>query len=362
MSFIVASISDIHFPVKNIGAQDQYKILYDQFIEKIKYIPKLDLIVIGGDLFDHKVLTSSDAALYATMFIGNLVDLCRQKGTSMILLQGTLSHDANQLRLYYHYMNDTTVDFRIVTQLQFEIVKGLRILCIPELYGIDESIYQKFLFGSGFYDLAIMHGTFKGAVYGDNAGNSRLFCIDDFLNCRGPILAGHVHKPGCFNDHFYYNGSPYSWCFDDDHDKGFILLAYDKYTCRYYLDWQRIVSYKYYTLTYEDIVKDPQYTIQFIDNLKKKQHIDFIRVIFTQNINRLYSGLLIDNYRNNNNVSLIFNNKEDILQKQNDNIGEYQYLTDPKLSDEEKLVIYVNSQKGIDNYISVEELQKILSE
>ena len=68
--------------------------------------------------------------------------------------------------------------------------------------------------------MAVLHGTMEGSVYGNNTtGNSRLFHIEDFMNCRGPILGGHVHKPGTFGDSFYYCGSPYAWSFADDHNK-----------------------------------------------------------------------------------------------------------------------------------------------
>ncbi len=33
-----------------------------------------------------------------------------------------------------------------------------------------------------------MHGTIKGAIYGDNVGNGRLFTIDDFCKCRAKII------------------------------------------------------------------------------------------------------------------------------------------------------------------------------
>ena len=62
----------------------------------------------------------------------------------------------------------------------------------------------------------------KGAVAKDTVGNCRLFTIDDFVNCTGPIIAGHVHEPGCFNKYFYYTGSPYSWSFADHDNKGFL--------------------------------------------------------------------------------------------------------------------------------------------
>lgn len=367
-TLVTASIADLHFPVKNIGPERQYEILEQQFISKIANLPKLDIIFVLGDLYDHKVLTTSDAALYASMFVGKLVELCRARNISLIIIQGTLTHESNQLKLYYHYMYDKTVDVRIVTRLQFEIVKGVKILCIPELYGVEETEYQHYLNGSGFYDMAIMHGTIEGAVYGNNTtGNSRLFHIDDFMNCRGPIISGHVHKPGKFGDAFYYCGSPYPWSFADDHNKGFILMAYNLDTRNYILDYEWIKSFRYETITISDMVKDPQITIAYIDKLKQEQGIDFIRVIFDTDVQKIHKMLINNNYQGNPNVTLSFPaTEEERIQQQkqqeeDSKLAQYIFLTNPALSDEEKFCMYVNMLKGQENYITVDKLREILN-
>ena len=143
-SIVAAHIADLHFPV--MDPQKQYMILEEQFIQKIAQLPKLDLICVDGDIFDHKVSLSSDATLYASLFVSHLVEVSKIKNATLIILQGTLSHDANQLKMYYHYMERTDVDVRVVTNIRFEIVKNSRILCIPELYGVSEEIYQQYLF------------------------------------------------------------------------------------------------------------------------------------------------------------------------------------------------------------------------
>lgn len=69
--------------------------------------------------------------------------------------------------------------------------------------------------------MCFMHGTIEGAIYRDMVGQSRLFTIDDFINCRGPIISGHVHTGGCFNSYFYYTGSPLRWKYGEEETKGF---------------------------------------------------------------------------------------------------------------------------------------------
>ena len=246
-------IADIHF-----GAFDpktQYQILKEQFIIPISNIQKLDVIVIDGDIFDHKVMANSDSVLYATKFVDDLVSISREKGSTLVILHGTYSHDFGQLSIFYHYMEDSTVDVRIITTIQFEMIKGAKVLCIPELYGLEESVYKHFFFNSGWYDEAFIHGTFKGAVYGDNVGAGRLLTPEDFIYCKGVAIAGHVHKSGCFNGFFYYCGCPYRWKFGEEEEKGYILLSHDLDTQIHYVQFEPIKSFRYDTIYLDELVK-----------------------------------------------------------------------------------------------------------
>ena len=363
-SIVAAHIADLHFPV--MDPQKQYTILEEQFIQKIVQLPKLDLICIDGDIFDHKVSLSSDATLYASLFVSHLVEVAKVKQATLIILQGTLSHDANQLKMYYHYMERNDVDVRIVTNIRFEIVKNARVLCIPELYGVAEEIYQQFLFQSGFYDLCIMHGTIHGAVYGDNVGQGRLFHIEDFLNCAGPIISGHIHKPQCISDHFYYCGSPYRWRFDDDHFKGFILLCYNLNTRLYYLDYQEIISDNYKTITMDQLINnDPIDTINYIRNLKATENIDYIRIKFNKLISMSQRMAINNAFRNNDDVSLeFFSQEKEIAQQAKEKLikdtEEVKFLLDPSLTDEQRFVMWVNYLKKDETYLTVEQLEEIL--
>ena len=365
-TLITVHIADLHFPVID-PVDKQYSILEDQFLSKIEQLPRLDLICVNGDLFDHKIMTNSDATLYASMFVSRLVEIAKSKSATLILLHGTMSHDSNQLKIYYHYMNRTDVDVRIVTNLRIEEVKGCRVLCIPELYGVDESVYQHYLFGSGFYDFAIMHGTFHGAVYGDNAGNSRLFRIEDFMNCKGPIISGHVHKPGCYDKYFYYCGSPYRWSFADDHDKGFILMCYNTYSRKYYLDYEFIISDTYKTIDIDTLINNnPRDTIKYINDLKLKHGINYIRVKFNNPVSNSDRMALSSEYRNDKTVTLeFFSQEREIQRKAEEKIKQdterVSFLLDNRYTDEQKFVMWVNYLKQDEAYLTVEELTQILS-
>ncbi len=114
-------IADLHF-----GAFDpklQYQILMEQVYEKIMQLPVIDIISVDGDIFDHKVMSNSDASLYATKFIDNLAYVAKVKNATLVLLAGTYSHDFDQLKLFYHYMDRNepdAPDIRVITNIQFE--------------------------------------------------------------------------------------------------------------------------------------------------------------------------------------------------------------------------------------------------
>ena len=249
-------ISDLHFGTVN--PKVEYEILKEQFIDKIITMPRIDIISINGDLFDHKVLSNSDAVLYASLFVDDLCKIARQFGATLILIDGTPSHECGQLKLFYHYLNDPTLDIRIITNIQFVYTHGATILCIPELHGVEESVYQQYLY-QNYCDQVFGHMTYNGAVFGNNVGTGRLFNIEDFLRCRGPIISGHVHKPGCFDKHFYYCGSPLRYKFGEEEPKGFLIVVMDLDNQRYYTNFEEIVSFRYDTIDLDDIISnDPK--------------------------------------------------------------------------------------------------------
>lgn len=356
-------IADIHFAA--YSPKDQYEILKNQFLDKIYSYPGINLISVDGDLFDHKLMANSEGIYYASMFVDDLVKITRDKHSTLILLHGTYSHDADQLKLFYHYMNDNTVDVRVVTQMRFEQVGNCRILCIPELYGVDESVYDTYLHRSGYYDEAILHGTFEGSVYNNNVGNGRLFTIHDFNMCTGLIIGGHVHKPGCFEGYFYYCGCPYRWKFGEEEQKGYLVSSHDLDINRTYVDFQTIISNTYITIDWKDAISNPKAFIDGITKLKEEKGINFLKIKFGIPVDGSDKTIISNYYRNSKDTFVEFLNmmeEEKARSDQSDLIDtDYAFLMDDKLSDIEKYVKYVNMKEGSE-FITVDSLKEILSE
>lgn len=361
-------ISDIHFGV--MDAQLEYKILKEQYIDRIKDLP-LDIISIDGDLFNKLDMSNTDSCLYASLLVADIVSICknnRKMGipTVFIILAGTKNHDAGQLRLFYHYLNDPDLDIRIVEQIQFEYINGMKILCIPELYGIAENIYQQFLYGMGPYDMCFMHGTVQGAVYGDNAGESRLFRPEDFGLCMGPVIAGHVHPGGCFNSFMYYNGSPIRWSFGEEGPKGFQIVLYDMDTRKYYIYLEQIASFRYDTITIDELLcTDPKKVIEYIDNLKAKENIDYIRLKckLTPDLEPNMK-IIQEYYRTNKTVKfkidkVMTDEEKSIAEKNTDLYNKYNYVFDKSMSAYDILARYImDNEDGI--FITGEDIKKLV--
>lgn len=355
-------IADLHF-----GAFDpsrQYDMLMKQFIEPSIQLPKLDIIAVDGDIFDRKVMSNSDVAMYATKFISNLVWLAEQKNATLVLLSGTYSHDYDQLKLFYHYLDSSRVDVRIITSIQFEMIKGARVLCIPELYGLDESVYRKFFFESGYYDAVFVHGTFEGSVYGNNVSQGRLLTPRDFVMCKGFAISGHVHKRGCFSGFYYYCGCPYRWKFNEEEDKGYLLLAHDLDTQLHYIQFVSIKSDTYITIYLDELIsEDPQMIINYIDNEKNTKGIDYIKVRIRYPISGSNKNIINQYYRNSDNTFVEFLDKEEIKKEKlkQETTDSYNYLLDDSISDLERFCRYVNDNQN-ELFITVDKLKKVLSD
>ena len=365
--FVEAHIADLHFGV--IDPQLQYSILNEQFLNYIDGMNILDIVSVNGDIFDHKFMANSDAVVYAIYFMNRLVDICRRKGASLILISGTGSHDADQLKIFSPLMRDPTVDIRVIFDTQFIYVKGKKILCIPELYNKGEAYYNHFLMHSGQYDACYMHGTFIGGIAGKNKrdlGSNRepVFDIEDFGSCRGPIISGHNHVHSCYKQDFYYCGSPLRWRYGEEEEKGFIILLHNIRTRQYMVHLEPIKSFRYDTVYLDHMLNgDPRFIVQYLQELKDKG-IDHIRVKFTKNdVDKI--ALLKSYYRNRSDIKIETDFEQAKIKKELEQMSEeyqqYDYLFDKNQSPESILVQYINQEEG-NSFWTVDSLKQFLQD
>ena len=362
--------ADLHFGV--INSEYQYNLLRKQQLDILETI-HFDFMVINGDIFDHKFMSNSDAIMYAIKYIDDCVNICRMRQATLIILKGTEKHDAGQLKLFYHYMTDKTVDVRVIEQTKFEYIKGSKILCIPEEYNRGVTYYQRFF--SEVYDMCVLHGTLEGSIYGkdnEDLGSNRepVFSMYNFRNCRGPIIAGHVHPGGCFNTYFYYCGSPYRWKFGEEEDKGFLICLHNLDSGAHYTHFQKIESKIYKILNIEYLISEsPERIIRAINKLKEDNNIDFLRLDYLNlpNDEQLSTLEILRNYyKNNNTIKVNFENikNKQVINQIKNNVSkysEYSYILDDNLSEYDILSRYINHDKDYE-YITAGELIDIFKD
>ena len=347
-------ISDIHFGV--IDPKTEYDILKEQFVDRIKGLP-LDCISIDGDFFDRLFASNTDATLYANLFFRDLYNSCvetRSNGinTVLVLLMGTRNHDSDQLRLFYPYLDDPNIDLRIVEKIQFEWINGCKVLCIPELYNIPEEIYDKYLYESGPYDMIFMHGSVEGAIYDNKQQESKMFNTQDFGFCLGPVICGHIHTGPNLYSYIFYNGSPIRWCFGEEETKGFQIVLYDMDSRYYYVHKEPIYSFRYDTISIDDIImSDPKQIIDYINDLKKEKGIDYIRLKCISNIDTQENlNILKEYYRLDKTVKWKITKEEDLAKeamdkKTQDLYNQYSYFFNKSMSPYEILARFVNDSQ-----------------
>lgn len=364
---IEVHIADIHFGA--IDPDKHYNILREQFLNKIEQIP-FDILSIDGDIFDKKFMANSDAVAYAMLFVRNCVELCLQKQATLMIIAGTESHDAGQLQLFYGYLSDPNLDIRIVEQAKFEYVKGLKILCIPEEYGKGADYYYKLL--DEVYDSVFMHGTVVGSVYGANkedlnSSKYPVFSIDSFAGCRGPIVAGHVHKAMCLNGYIYYCSNPIRYRFGEEEEKGFCIVIHNRETMAHKFEFIPIQSFRYDTIDIRALEwNDPKEIIQYLDALLASG-IDNVRIDFSNLDEPMVQRVVEQYYTNNPHVAIKrfvgknssnpeINTTNEVLEK----YSELNFLLDPKIDEYTKFVNFINHNEGT-QFITVDRLKSVLS-
>lgn len=358
-------IADIHFG--SISAEDQFRILNEQFLNRIALID-FDILSIDGDLFDKKFMANTDSVYYAIEFVRRCITLCKERMATLILISGTESHDAGQLKLFYGYTTQEDIDVRIVEHISFEYAQGLKILCIPEEYGKGREYYSKCL--DEIYDTAFIHGTFVGSVYGAtkedlDSPKYPVFSLESFGGCRGPIIGGHVHKAMCLNSYMYYCSNPIRYRFGEEEEKGFCIILQDRLNNSHYFEFIPIESFRYDTIDVKDLeYSDPNKMIEYLDNLLANG-IDNIRVNFSDINEPTLQKIIEQYYENNPSVSIKryvdknmpqVNTTEEIENKYSD----LDFLLDPTIDSYTKFVNFINHNEG-KQFITVEKLKSVLA-
>ena len=237
-------INDLHFGIKDT------KRLYEElklFKEKLSEF-KPNLLVVDGDYFDHKLSIGDPETYYAVSFFNEMLDICRREHITIRMVQGTRSHELNQLQLFKPHESDKDIDFKIIETVSEEDLFGLHILYLPEEYPMDsEEYYKDFKAPDKRYNIIFGHGTWDDIAFDSQIDlgaqtstlSAPVFVYDNWKHTipNGFISFGHIHSRHTFHKKLFYSGSYTRWGFGERSARGFSCFEYDTEKLVWKLDY-----------------------------------------------------------------------------------------------------------------------------
>lgn len=307
----ILTISDIHIDDKT--AEQLRKELFYGVLDDIskKRHGNLNIVAICGDLFHKRLYGDGSGMLLAIEFMARLVYLSECFGFTIVVFDGTRSHDmtmlCNLMAAYKHHENVFYYRTSSILTINHND-KDYRIAIIPEEYPQNKDEHYQFLFDdakiNGKFHYLLGHGAFEFAMYVDKhevellCASAPIFPNDYFDEiCGGYIIFGHIHNRTS-KGLIEYNGSYSTGCFADTDDKGYLVscVAHDFSDKRLtFIKNEFVRSYKKFKLTdvratlnrQEKYAESSQMQqIAMLCNLINKQFekYDFIRIDIDERI------------------------------------------------------------------------------
>lgn len=374
MKYNIIASADYHWGVMDADKQ----LTESQFILDYVKSNHIDLFVVCGDYFDHRLLMNSKSAINAINFIDSLkkLSLNKENPFKIVMFDGTSSHDFDQLETLRSFEDDNFKIFRKNTYN--ETLPGLKCLYCP-----DENIrtvdyinqYSENLF-KGDIDIMFFHGTFDVIMVDrtltDDIPNV-IFEYAFYNRITKLMVGGHWHNGDKYGN-MYYTRSPYRWKYEEDLPKGMMHIIYDTDTKTYETKYvENKNTDRYYTF----YVDTSMYTevnnySNLLKNIESKlndgiEHIR-IKVIITDDkeINNTCIDTLINKFQGHKKVKVGIENKytKKIKKKKAKELDQfkekYNYIFDSNIPLSRKYKMFIFDTKGID--IPEEEISIIIDE
>jgi len=350
------------------------------FLETIvKHGSTLDLVAISGDYYDHKLNYDSTYCKYSIDFMHDVLKLAVKYNFKVRIIQGTKTHDYDQLDNFRHFEDIYIENFKIIKSAGFEeIIDNVNILYVPEEYvNFPDEYYNEFhdmCVDGAKFDLIFGHGTFEHQAFASQIQESEreissapVFMIDDWIdNVYGGIFFGHIHNHSSYKNKIFYNGSYSRWGFGEEKPKGFLLIDYDEETTE--ISTEFIENYN--ALTYKTVDLDKlveqkgiegsiDSKMELISEVKEKY--DNIRLIFSDDNKNEDLQVIRENFSNDESLRIKSNNKIKSVEKDE----KFDFVTNGNLDMSELIkkyaeVKYPDRVKDID--VSKERIEGLLYE
>lgn len=379
MKYKILCGADFHWGAMDPDKQrDEMRFIYD-YLEN----NRIDLLVICGDYFDHRLLLNSKSCVYAIEMLDKLKQISESTNKFKIrMFTGTKSHDNDQLDALRPLEDDT---FKIFTETSYEeTLEDLHCLYCPDetMYTDDYITKYNSLFFTDHTkkskpnDIMFFHGSFDvilGDIIRDKDNPNVVFEYGFFNTVSSVMIGGHWHDADTYGN-VIYTRSPNRYKFDEDRPKGIVELNYDTDTQKY--EYNRIENkdtdeYKTYIVDTSLFRTIHDYTLicDDIDELIRKEPTVHVRIqIFItddKDINKSCIDSVKFRFSNYRNVKVTTENKmtkkkkEQKRQYNAELKSKYSYLYDRTLSLDEKFKIYIKETTGKD--VDSEQLKQLLA-
>lgn len=363
MKYKILVLADVHWGAMDADKQKEELEFVFEYLDK----NKIDLFVIAGDYFDHRLLLNSKACIYAIDMIDkiNAIAECGKHGSFEVrMFTGTKSHDYDQLEALIPIAGGYT---KIFTKTTYEeTLPGLHCLYCPDETMTNEdyiNAYRSEFFTDHTHktktnDIMFFHGSFDVIlkdIFRDNSNPNVVFEYSFFNTFNSVMIGGHWHDASEYGN-VIYTRSPNRFKFDEDNPKGMVLLTYDTDNQTY--EYERITNP--YTDEYHTYVIDTSmfrdindYTLicndadEFIEK-HPTAHIKFhILITDEKEINKSCIDSVRYRFNNKRNVKVVAENKlikEKKEQKRKNNTEmkeKFSYLFDDSVPLDEKYRLFI---------------------
>ena len=223
----IASTSDIHLGHPKNEASHVAKSIQLAFPMNHE-TSKLDILAIAGDFFDGLLHLPDDAVTDVDISILYLLRLCKKFDITLILLEGTPSHDRGQTKRFL-FLNEAfeigadVYYFDKVCVHYFEKF-GINVLFVPDRANptvertfeqVKERISER---GLEKVDYAFVHGTYKHQL--PDYINTEKHDTDAYLALVNYLIfGGHIHHPSRYGN-FIAHGSLDRIAHNEEEPKG----------------------------------------------------------------------------------------------------------------------------------------------
>lgn len=367
MNINISVISDIHFGA--FDAEVLFNELNEGFLKPLKKKDRLDLVVITGDYYDKKISHNSKHARYSTLFFTKLISICNDKQAKIRVIQGTESHDNDQLELLEIIAKESECDIKFIYNVEEEeIFKDFKVLYIPEEYMTNKDEYYGGYFSKS-YDMIFGHGMVQEVAFcaltqesATTMSKAPIFNTDVFREiCRGPVMFGHIHTPQTIKDCVYYIGSFSRWTFGEEESKGYSDITYNTDNGYYEVKFkENKLARQFDTIEISPsnnfFNKNIEDQINFIHNITYVSQADFIRLKINlpsdYENERLLTEMVKDTFSRHKNIKILFNSntkmktKAQIEEKINALMDKYRFMFDKTINYDEKICRYIQERYG----------------